>query len=233
MSLITQKLEFSMANEVPQFSHSSASPFVPHQLQLQGLEIGHGPWQLCQGWNHGWAPGLHLLQGGGGAGKSSLLRVLAGAQPPQAGTVRLAGQALGERDCFWVDPRQPGLQPEQMVRDWVGAQQAFWPQWQAATWQTHVQHWQLETALDKPWLALSTGTARKLWMAAGLASGAAVVLIDEPIAGLDRPSTAYLRQALAQQAGAQNRWVMVAHYDDLQGLPWNSLLELESLPLSR
>ena len=222
-----------MPTVVPQFSHSPSAPFVPHQLQLLGLELGHGPWQLCQDWSHGWAPGLHLLQGGDGAGKSSLLRVLAGAQPPRAGRVLLAGQALGRQDCFWIDPRQPGLLPAQKIRDWVEAQQASWPQWQARQWQAHVQHWQLEAALDKSWLALSTGTARKLWMAAGLASGAAVVLIDEPIAGLDRPSVAYLCELLAQQAGVPERWVMVAHYDDLQGLPWDSQVVLESLPLSR
>lgn len=223
-----------MPSVVPGFLPAPRSLSASHQLQLQGLEIGHGPWQLCQGWNHGWAPGLHLLQGGDGAGKSSLLRVLAGAEPPRAGQVLLAGQPLQAQDCFWMDPRQAQSadQAQQLVKDWVGAQQSRYPRWQAAQWQTHVQHWQLETALDKPWLALSTGTARKLWMAAGLASGAALVLIDEPIAGLDRPSVAYLHALLAQQAGVQNRWVMVAHYDDLQGLPWDTQLVLESLPLS-
>lgn len=216
---------------VPDFSPTSHHRSAPHQLQLQGLEIGHDQWQLCQGWSHVWAPGLHLLLGGDGAGKSSLLRVLAGAQPPRAGQVLLKGQALAAIDCFWMDPRQnlSAVQAQQLVRDWVRAQQVRYPRWQGAQWQAHVQHWQLESALDKPWLALSTGTARKLWMAAGLASGAALVLIDEPIAGLDRPSAAYLREALREQVGAPDRWVMVAHYDDLQGLPWDSQLVLENL----
>lgn len=200
------------------------------QLQVQGLTVALGDWQLCQGWSHAWQPGLHLLQGGDGAGKSSLLRVLAGAQPPQAGRVHWVHRAVALEDVFWVDPRNPGaLVGPNTPLQWVAQLPARYDRWDAAQWQAHVAHWQLRAELDKPWLALSTGTARKLWMAAALASGATLVLIDEPVAGLDRPSIAYLRQALSARAGSTAQWLMVAHYDDLQGLPWDSMLELEAL----
>lgn len=201
-----------------------------HHLHLQNLHVGYEGWSLCQGWSHAWPSGLHLLCGGDGAGKSTLLRVLAGAQKPQAGQIGLpAGNAGG---IFWVDPRQPeaALEGAQTARHWLPRLQARYVHWDAKQWQTHVVHWQLEEAQDKPWHALSTGTARKLWMAAALASGADLVLIDEPIAGLDRPSVAYLRQVLADRSGQAQQCLLVAHYDDLQGLPWDSVVELEQLP---
>lgn len=210
---------------------SAAAAVQPlHLLRLQNLQVAHADWCLCQGWSHAWPAGLHLLSGGDGAGKSSLLRVLAGAQPPRAGQVERPGQGAG--NVFWVDPRQPeaALEGAPTARQWLPGLQALYTRWDAGQWQTHVQHWQLEEAQDKPWHALSTGTARKLWMAAALASGAALVLIDEPIAGLDRPSVAYLRQVLADRSGQAQQCLLVAHYDDLQGLPWDSVVELEQLP---
>ena len=208
----------------------SDAPVVPslHLLQIQDLHLGHPDWVLCRGWSHAWPAGSHLVRGGDGAGKSSVLRALAGAQAPRGGRVVRAG----EGDVFWVDPRQAeaALGTAANARQWLPQLTARYAAWDAAQWNAHIQHWQLEGALDKPWHALSTGTARKLWMAAAFASQAALVLIDEPIAGLDRPSVAYLRQILAQRSGQAERCLLVAHYDDLQGLPWDSIVDLEQLP---
>lgn len=216
-------------------SSSLGAEIAPRQLCVQALRIGQGDWQLCQHWSHAWAPGLHLLCGGDGAGKSSLLRALAGTQALQAGRLGWSDAALSPRDVFWVDPRQPQLQAEggSTPEQWAAQQAQRYPRWSAAQWQTHLDHWQLQPEVTKPWHALSTGTARKLWMAAALASRADLVLIDEPVAGLDRPSVAYVRTALAAHTAASQaaaQWVMVAHYDDMQGLPWDSVVELEALP---
>ena len=47
---------------------------------------------------------------------------------------------------------------------------------------------------------LSTGTRRKVWLAAALASGRALVLLDEPTGGLDAGSRECLWQALREVA---------------------------------
>jgi len=207
-----------------------AMPLRP--LQVQGLQVGHGDWTLCRHWSHAWPTGLHLLLGGDGAGKSSLLRVLAGRLAPQAGAVTWGGKPLPADAVFWVAPRQPGLQgaDQGLPAQWLAQLQRRYRGWDEAQWQAHQAHWQLQEAVCKPWHALSTGTARKLWMAAALSSGAPLVLLDEPVAGLDRASIAYLRAVLSARAGQQGQWLVVAHYDDLQGLPWDSVLALDALP---
>ncbi len=71
-----------------------------------------------------------------------------------------------------------------------------WPHWSDEAWQAHCEGFGLEPHLLKPLWHLSTGTLRKLGMAAALASGARVTVIEEPIAALDTASIRYLSQAL-------------------------------------
>ena len=204
------------------------------KLHARNLAFGRGDWQLCRGWNQAWQPGMHLLIGGDGAGKTSLLSLLAGALQPEHGSIHWEGAAA--QDVFWSDPRQPpaGTVPEQRSELWVDSLRSAYPRWDESRWSSLAACWNLEEALHKPWLALSAGTARKLRMAAALSSGAQRIMLDEPIAGLDKPSIQVLRAALQMaqvNAGAVPQWIFVAHYDDLQLAIWDSVLELEQLPV--
>jgi hypothetical protein len=50
--------------------------------------------------------------------------------------------------------------------------------------------------MDKKLFMLSTGSKRKVWLAAGFASGADLLLLDEPFAALDAPSIAFVKELL-------------------------------------
>ena len=63
-------------------------------------------------------------------------------------------------------------------------------------------------------------------MAGALASGAPLTLIDEPVAGLDKPSFQYLARALTSVAAQPGRLVVVAHYEKLAGVPWGTVVDL-------
>ena len=83
--------------------------------------------------------------------------------------------------------------------------------------------------LHKPMYQLSSGSQRKVLLAAALASGAVLTLLDEPLAALDKPSISYLLQALEAEARAP-RWpgraVLVAHHEALGDLPWCARIAL-------
>jgi ABC-type Mn2+/Zn2+ transport system ATPase subunit len=66
--------------------------------------------------------------------------------------------------------------------------------------------------LDKALYMLSTGSRRKVFMAAALASQAAVTLLDQPFVALDRPSITYLLGVLADAAKNTDRAWVVADY---------------------
>ena len=51
-----------------------------------------------------------------------------------------------------------------------------------------IQAFELTPHLEKPLYMLSTGSKRKVWLAAAFASGAAVTLLDQPFAALDKAS---------------------------------------------
>lgn len=200
-------------------------------LQVQELCFGFAPsHRLFDRLSVDLPPGLALIAGGDGSGKTSLLRLLAGELQPQAGRVVLGGcdaahDGPGYRSqVFWRSPQ--AVWPEQLTpQDWA-EEQAARASWQASAWQAHVQGFGLQAHLHKPMYQLSTGSKRKVLLAAALASGAALTLIDEPEAALDKASIAYLHQALAAHASAPGRVLLLAHYERLGSLPWQQVLEL-------
>jgi ABC-type multidrug transport system ATPase subunit len=72
---------------------------------------------------------------------------------------------------------------------------------------------------------LSTGSRRKALMAAGLASGAAIVCLDQPFAALDAPSTRALQRALREDAD-DGRVIVLADFEVPADLAVDSALTL-------
>ncbi|WP_051603149.1 ABC transporter ATP-binding protein [Simplicispira psychrophila] len=201
-------------------------------LQVDHLHFSYPQRALFQHWSARIPAGVGLVRGGDGSGKTTLLRLLAGELGAEQGALVLAGTALGSApeayraQVFWHDPRSDALH-QISARDWWHSLPARHSGWQASALAGHVQGLGLEAHLDKPMYQLSSGSQRKVILAAGLASGAALTLIDEPLAGLDRPSIAYLECALAALAVAPaGRCVLVAHYEALRGVPWAVVLDL-------
>ncbi len=207
-------------------------------LHAQRLHFAHPGRALWADWSHSWAPGVHLVQGGDGAGKTTLLRLLAGELQAQQGQVVLhtidaeapvaPSNATYGAHVFWIDPRQPALPPREGLTpaQWLATLPERHAHWDGDALQTHLQGWAVAPHLDKPFFALSTGTQRKVFMAAALASGAPLTLIDEPVAGLDKPSITYLAEALGGIAEVPQRIVVVAHYEPLPNVRWQSMVEL-------
>ncbi len=202
-------------------------------LQVEGLCFTYPECGVLDQWSAALPAGLVLVHGDESSGKTTLLRLLAGQLQPQAGQIRLQGlnpsdapEAYAQK-VFWTDPRSGDLDPL-TARGWLGSLPARYPLWDAAALAAHTEGFTLHEHLDKPFYALSTGSKRKVLMAGALASGAPLTLIDEPVGGLDKPSAAYVGRALAQVANQPGRVVVVAHYEALPGVPWGTVVELNS-----
>lgn len=200
-------------------------------LQVKELCFGYPERKLWAHWSVTVRAGATLVLGGDGSGKTTLLQLLAGDVLSESGTLTLAGVALHEdapayrEQVFWQDPRSSALDALS-VQQWWDSLPARHSHWDAAALAAHVAGFALEPHLDKALYQLSAGTRRKVLMAAALASGATLTLIDEPVAGLDRASVQYLQQALADAAAQPGRTLIVAHYEALDGLPWAQVIEL-------
>lgn len=202
-------------------------------LRVDNLHFSYPERAVFNGLSFDWTPGLACVCGDESTGKTTLLRLLAGELSPAEGHITLGErgevcsvQTLAQQ-VFYADPRSCSLD-QALARDWLSAQAARYPAWDANALAEHVQGFGLAEHLAKPFFALSTGTRRKVCQAAALASGAAVTLMDDPHAGLDKPSMRYLSEVLAKTALSVTRIVVFAHYEALPSLDGAQVLTLQS-----
>ena len=73
---------------------------------------------------------------------------------------------------------------------------------------------------------LSTGSRRKVWLAAAFASGAGLTLLDQPFAALDKASMGVINELLQKAAGHPERAWVVADYVAPPGVPLAGQAEL-------
>lgn len=200
-------------------------------LTVQGLTFHYPHCELFTSMSFHILPGITLVRGGDGRGKSTLLRLMAVDVPAQSGELRLQGVALSEQPqayqahVFWADPRTTRFDQVTAEAYFAGLRPRY-PQWDDALRAQLVAGLALEPHEDKPLYMLSTGSRRKVWLAAALASGAPLTLLDDPFAALDKPSIQFAIRTLAQLGAHPTRAIVLATFDAPPGLPLVGLIEL-------
>lgn len=177
-------------------------------------------------------PGVTWVCGDEGVGKTTLLLWLAGTLPPH-GQVRLRGLVLAQnssayrQQVAWFDARDPSLD-QQTARQIFSTLPQRHPGFDTAALQAHIEGLSLTPHLDKALYMLSTGSRRKVFMAAALASQAAVILLDQPFVALDRPSITYLLGVLTDAAASTDRAWVVADYVAPENVALAGVIALEN-----
>ena len=175
-------------------------------------------------------PGLTLVRGGDGRGKTTLLRLLAGTLEPTTGTRELMTGALPlPAGTVFHETLSDAALDGVAARAWLQQCRARFPGWQDAPVQGLIDAFHLGDHLDKTFHMLSTGSRRKVGLVAAAACSAPVTLLDTPFAALDAPSRHALRAVL--QAAANDRaraWVVTDHEApaDLGEVPWACVIDL-------
>lgn len=180
---------------------SAAAPV----LQARGLHFGYGQGPLFANWSCQVFPGLTVVHGGESTGKSTLMCLLAGVVPAESGELKLGDANLA---------REPQRYRQNLA--WNDSKDAVFDQLTVAEFfeRTRQQHLYfdavglaelvaglgLEEHLHKPIFMLSTGSRRKVFLTASLASGAKLVLLDDPFAALDMASILFLKKCLSAWA---------------------------------
>ena len=190
----------------------------------------------AKGWTEQLPPGVSVLLDETGEEASQWLAVLTGQAVPGRGRVQCLGvcsqtdNLAYQAQVYWHNPHRDLQQRELSAQQWLEGVANYWPAWSESEWQAHCEGFALAEHLAKPLWHLSTGTLRKLGMAAALASGARVTVIEEPVAALDANSIRYLCQALdtlgecIAAEPTSSRWVIVAHWEPLAGVTWDEVL---------
>jgi ATP-binding cassette subfamily F protein uup len=144
-----------------------------------------------------------------GTGKSTLLRVLAGAGEPESGTVR-----TGRDVRIGFLEQRPEL-PAGTVRQAVG------PQWEAAA---VLEHLGMGRLVDADVATLSGGQAKRVALARLLVSESDLLILDEPTNHLDIEAIAWLEDRLARFRGGL---VLVTHDRHVLDRVTTRVLELD------
>ena len=176
-------------------------------------------------------PGLHLVRGDDGCGKTTLLALLAGELTDLSGSVVLGGVSLAadrtayRARVFWIDPATDAF--DAISADaFLASQAKRFPHFQPALAQELARALGLAPHLHKPLYMLSAGSKRKVWLCAAMASGAPLTLIDQPFAALDAPSTRLLRELLKDASEQPSRAFVIADHEAPATLALGQVIQL-------
>jgi ABC-type multidrug transport system ATPase subunit len=200
-------------------------------LQANKLHFSYPNHQLFSNFSANIPPGITLVRGGDGRGKSTLLRLLAGVLPVQSGQLQINGIDLQRQpenykaQVFWAEPRSDAFD-QLSVPDYFELQRRSHASFNEAVMADVVAGLGLSEHLYKQLFMLSTGSKRKVFIAAACASGAALTLFDEPFAAVDAASIGFILKWLKDAASINNRAWVVADYVAPDGLPLAQIIDL-------
>jgi ABC-2 type transport system ATP-binding protein len=185
-------------------------------MRLRGVTFSYdGEKQVLQDLDAAFGPGLTLLLGPNGCGKTTLLRVAAGVERPDAGHVEVDGidlwkeEARARRPLAYV-PEQPDLTPfaglAEILRLVCRLRGEPAPRAMEALEQVGLAGHAGHTVRQ-----LSTGQRRRALVAAARIGAPRILLLDEPLEGLDRAMCDQVLAWIEEHRARGSSIVLVTH----------------------
>jgi ABC-type Mn2+/Zn2+ transport system ATPase subunit len=195
-------------------------------VEARGLSAGYVPGEpAIHGLDFAIAPGqMVAVLGPNGGGKTTLFRALLGEAPQRAGTVS------SERIAYVPQTERSRLDFPVSALD-----VALMGTYGSVAWYRRIGHSQRDVAaraLERVGLSaeartrfgeLSGGQRQRVLIARALAQDAPVLLLDEPLSGVDAVSAARI-EALFGELRAEGRALLVATHDVEQARRWDVVL---------
>jgi len=158
--------------------------------------------------------------GPNGAGKTTTMRAVFGLTDLDAGAVRWNGAPVGqpERRRFGYMPEERGLYPSMLVGDqleYLGRLHGMSAPDAAAATGTWLERLGIADRAGSKVESLSHGNQQRIQLAAALVHGPELLILDEPLAGLDPAGIDAIGDVLVEQARAGCCVVFSSHQLDL------------------
>jgi ABC-2 type transport system ATP-binding protein len=194
----------------------------PPPLEAHEVSHSYGRLEALRDFSLTIAPGQCVaLVGANGSGKSTAVRTLAGLVAPTAGYVRVEGfdphvepEAERARERLALVPDNPLLYGDLTVRehlDLVTVAHGLAGSESDERIDALLDRLELGHRRDFRPAELSRGMRQKTQLACALIRPAAVLLLDEPVVGLDPPSQALLHAILSERKAAGCAMLLTTH----------------------
>lgn len=202
-------------------------------LACHGLAASYSGRAIFHSVDCAFAAGVWALRGPNGIGKSTLLRLLAGAQAADVGHVWIDGIDLmqapedAKRRLSYVpdeSPIYPFMTGEELLRFVSNAKRTE----VGATAFGLIQAFGLARDLRTRFDALSLGGRKKMMLCAAWIGAPRVVLLDEPSNGLDLASRDHLVHMI-RRVGHESAILFSAHDTDFVAACGATVIEMQSL----
>lgn len=188
--------------------------------QLDAVAFRYGPEKpfVLEGFSRHFRPGVTLLRGPSGGGKSTLLKLLAGFLPPTSGRVLnrhgCAPDAVFARMEVGFVFQQFNLLPVATLRENL-VLSAFAGLMPRAQIDAAIDRWlgrlHLERVADAPATDLSGGQLQRAAIARALIKTPALLLLDEPTSGLDDANASLIAEVVREACASGASAVVSTH----------------------
>jgi ABC-2 type transport system ATP-binding protein len=190
-------------------------------LELDGLSRRFGPVTAldCLTFNVPAGQVVGFL-GPNGAGKTTAMRAIFGLTELDAGSVRWDGTPVGpvERRRFGYMPEERGLYPNMLVAEqvaYLGRLHGMDATTSASATTRWLERLEVADRATSKVEALSHGNQQRVQLAAALVHDPEVLVLDEPLAGLDPTGIDAMSAVLAEQAHSGRCVLFSSHQLDL------------------
>ena len=190
-------------------------------LELEGLRRTFGSITALDGLTFTVPSGVVVgFLGPNGAGKTTTMRAIFGLTDLDAGVVRWNGSTIGqaERRRFGYMPEERGLYPGMLVGEqieYLGCLHGLSPHDAAARTQSWLERLNIADRAKSKVEALSHGNQQRVQLAAALVHDPELLVLDEPLAGLDPAGIDAIGEVLVEQARAGCCVLFSSHQLDL------------------